>query len=50
MHGSWNCYNYWVQRLDNNQTNRGDLLAFFSESEENQQQVAAQIDNGIWIA
>lgn len=43
-------YNYWVQRLDNNQTNRGDLLAFFSESEENQQQVAAQIDNGIWIA
>lgn len=43
-------YDYWVQRLDNNQTNRGDLLAFFSESDENQQQVAAQIDNGIWIA
>ncbi|SFV27018.1 protein of unknown function [Devosia crocina] len=43
-------YDYWVERLDSNQTNRGDLLAFFSESDENQAQVASQIDNGIWIA
>jgi hypothetical protein len=43
-------FEYWVERLDNNLTNRGDLLAFFSESEENQAQVAEQIANGIWIA
>lgn len=43
-------HSYWVDRLENNQTNRADLLAFFSESEENQTRVAEQIDNGIWIA
>lgn len=41
---------YWVERLDNNMTNRGDILAFFSESEENQARVAEAIDNGIWLA
>lgn len=43
-------FNYWVSRLDNNQTNRGDLLAFFSESDENQALVATQIEDGIWLS
>lgn len=43
-------FDYWVERLENGQTNRGDLLAFFSESEENVAQVAPEIENGIWIA
>lgn len=43
-------FEYWVSRLDNNQTNRGDLLAFFSESDENKAQVANAIDEGIWYA
>jgi hypothetical protein len=42
-------FDYWVNRLDNDLT-KGDLLAQFTESPENQQRVAAQIDNGIWLA
>jgi hypothetical protein len=41
-------YTYWVGRLDANATNRGDLLAFFSESNENQVRVSTAIDDGIW--
>ena len=41
-------FNYWVNRLDNGQTNRGDLLAFFSESDENYARVAPDIEDGIW--
>lgn len=42
-------FNYWVDRLDDNQTNRGDLLAFFSESDENYNRTIDAIDDGIWI-
>lgn len=41
---------FWVQRLDGEQMTRADVLAFFSESVENQARVAEQIDNGIWLA
>lgn len=43
-------YDYWVNKLDTHQTNRGDLLAFFSESDENQAHVAPSIADGIWLA
>lgn len=42
-------FDYWVNRLENDLTTRGDLLAQFTESPENQQRVAEQIDNGIWM-
>lgn len=44
-----NGFQYWVDKLETNQTNRGDLLAFFSESDENKLQVSAAIDDGIWF-
>lgn len=40
--------NYWVNKLATNQTNRGDLLAFFSESQENKHNVDPHIHDGIW--
>ncbi|SFV33014.1 Hemolysin-type calcium-binding repeat-containing protein [Devosia crocina] len=43
-----NGFNYWVNKLNTNQTNRSDLLAFFSESDENKAQVAGEIYDGIW--
>lgn len=43
-----NGFNYWVSKLNSNQTNRSDLLAFFSESDENKAQVAGEIYDGIW--
>lgn len=42
-------YNYWVNKLDQHATNRGDLLAFFSESDENVARVAPDIHDGIWL-
>lgn len=41
---------FWAQRLDSQAFSRADVLAFFAESPENQQRVAEQIDNGIWLA
>ena len=43
-------YNYWVSKLNGNETNRRDLLAFFSESNENKAQVYDAISDGIWLA
>lgn len=43
-------YNYWVSKLDQHATNRGDLLAFFSESNENHARVLPDIHDGIWLA
>lgn len=43
-------YNYWVDKLDHDETNRGDLLAFFSESDENQARTASAVSDGIWLA
>ena len=42
-------YQYWVERLDNDQTNRGDLLAFFSESAENKAGTELETAEGIWL-
>ncbi|MHA6686888.1 DUF4214 domain-containing protein [Mesorhizobium sp. A556] len=42
-------YNYWVDKLDHDATNRGDLLAFFSESDENYARVEPDIHDGIWF-
>ena len=42
-------FDYWVERLDGGHTNRGDLLAFFSESDENVARVAPAIQDGIWF-
>lgn len=42
-------FNYWVDKLDHNATNRGDLLAFFSESDENYARVEPDIHDGIWF-
>lgn len=42
-------YNYWVSKLNGNETNRRDLLAFFSESNENKAQVYDAISDGIWL-
>lgn len=41
-------FDYWVDSLDTNTTNRADLLAFFSESDENKERVADAIGDGIW--
>lgn len=41
-------FNYWVGKLNANETNRSDLLAFFSNSDENKLKVAAQVEDGIW--
>lgn len=40
---------YWLGRLDADAMSRADVLALFAESPENQQRVAEQIDNGIWM-
>ncbi|WIJ26574.1 DUF4214 domain-containing protein [Devosia sp. RR2S18] len=42
-------YNYWVGKLGDGETNRRDLLAFFSESDENKAQVFDTISDGIWL-
>ncbi|WIJ24013.1 DUF4214 domain-containing protein [Devosia sp. RR2S18] len=42
-------YDYWVDKLEAGTTNRRDLLAFFSESDENKAQVADAISDGIWL-
>ena len=42
-------FNYWVNKLDTHQTNRGDLLAFFSDSNENHLHTADATANGIWF-
>src|SRR5690606_11441005 len=42
-------YAYWVDKIDSGATNRRDLLAFFSESNENKAQVADAISDGIWL-
>ena len=42
-------FDYWVERLDGGHTNRGDLLAYFSESDENVARVAPAIEDGIWF-
>jgi len=41
-------FDYWVNKLNTNQTNRADLLAFFSESNENKANVDPHIHDGIW--
>ncbi|WIJ24002.1 DUF4214 domain-containing protein [Devosia sp. RR2S18] len=42
-------YNYWVGKLAAGETNRRDLLAFFSESNENKAQTIGEISDGIWL-
>lgn len=42
-------FDYWVEKLDTHQTNRGDLLAFFSESDENVARTADAVADGIWL-
>lgn len=42
-------FDYWLGKLDTHATNRADLLAFFSESDENQARVADAIADGIWF-
>ncbi len=42
-------FDYWVEKLDTHQTNRGDLLAFFSESDENVARTADAMADGIWL-
>ena len=42
-------FDYWVERLDGGHTNRGDLLAFFSESDENVARVTPAVEDGIWF-
>lgn len=42
-------FDYWVEKLDGAHTNRGDLLAFFSESDENVARVEPVISDGIWL-
>jgi len=42
-------FNYWVDKLDTHQTNRGDLLAEFSNSNENHLHTADATANGIWF-
>ena len=41
---------FWAERLNSEAFSRADVLAQFTESPENQQRVAEQIDNGIWLA
>lgn len=42
-------YNYWINILDSGMADRGDLLALFSESDENKSNTQAAVDDGIWI-
>lgn len=42
-------FDYWVDKLQTGQTDRADLLAFFSESDENVAHVEPDIQDGIWI-
>ena len=42
-------FDYWVEKLDGAHTNRGDLLAFFTESDENVARVEPVISDGIWL-
>ena len=42
-------FDYWVERLDGGHTNRADLLAFFSESDENVASVSPVVQNGVWF-
>lgn len=42
-------YQYWLGKLDAGETNRRDLLAFFSESNENKSLTQDATDTGIWI-
>jgi Ca2+-binding RTX toxin-like protein len=42
-------FDYWVNKLDHDTTNRADLLAFFSESDENFARVEPDIQDGIWL-
>ena len=39
-------FSYWLNALNTNATTRADVLAYFSESPENQAQVIGQIQNG----
>lgn len=41
-------FDYWVSRLEAGETNRVDLLAFFSESDENKSKTAEATADGIW--
>lgn len=41
-------YNYWLGKLDAGETNRRDLVSFFSESNENKTGTATEIADGIW--
>ncbi|MHA6644805.1 DUF4214 domain-containing protein [Mesorhizobium sp. A623] len=40
---------YWTNKLDTGQTNHGDLLAFFSDSNENIAGTADAVSDGIWF-
>ncbi|MBI3229556.1 MAG: DUF4214 domain-containing protein [Burkholderiales bacterium] len=40
-------YTYWVGNLNNHATSMAEVMAYFSESDENKAQVAAAIANGI---
>ncbi|MHA6686200.1 DUF4214 domain-containing protein [Mesorhizobium sp. A556] len=40
---------YWTNKLDTGQTNHGDLLAFFSDSNENIAGTADAVSHGIWF-
>ncbi len=46
-------FDFWLNGINNNTTSRADVLAYFSESSENQAQVIGQIQNGFdytpWI-
>lgn len=42
-------YDYWVGRLERGEGTRSDLLAHFSESDENKARVFDQISDGIWL-
>lgn len=43
-------YTYWNKKLETGETNRLDLLAFFSDSEENVAGTQDAISGGIWLA
>lgn len=40
---------YWTEKLETGQTNRPDLLAFFSDSDENVALTADAVSDGIWF-
>lgn len=42
-------YDYWLKALNAGIVNAADMLAMFSDGNENKAQVAADIRNGIWI-